>query len=108
MAIGCKRSDFEGFPCKISESRLCESCELVTERLACPLCDVATVEHEERKSEFPRYCVDCADEFTDVDVRVKTWSFSPYDQCEGGLVFVCRSCLQAAWDGGNPQAIWKE
>ena len=109
MAVGIKRSALVGIPCKIKEARFCPSCEIVTERDVCPCCDTeATVPHPEVGTDDQHYCTDCANPFPDTEVRVKTWSYNPYDQCEGGLVFVCRGCVAESAEQGNTQAIWKE
>lgn len=109
MAVGIKRSALVGIPCKIEEVRFCPSCEIVTERELCPCCETqATVPHPERGSGDQHYCTDCADGFEDAWLRVKTWSYNPYDQSEGDLVFTCKACLEEEAEQGNTQAVWKE
>ena len=109
MAIGIKRSALVGIPCKIEEARLCPSCEIVTEREMCPLCESnPTIPHPESGSPcVQHYCMDCAGEFPNEQLRVKTWSFAPHDQCEGDLVCTCRECLLEYAMSDDPQAVWK-
>lgn len=111
MAVGIKKSALVGIPCKIEEARLCPECVIVTERETCPLCErLATVPHPEVAACLKRnydFCVGCGGEFPSDQLRVLTWSFSPYDQSEGDLVCQCRECLEKTKDV-DPQAVWKE
>lgn len=111
MAVEIKRSALVGIPCKIEEARFCPSCEIVTEREICPCCDTTpTVPHRERDSTDPRYCVNCGDgPFDAAALRVMTWSYDHYTQCEGDLICTCRPCLAERAEGdADPQAIWKD
>ena len=110
MAIGIKSTALVGCPCKLHEARYCPSCEIVTERELCPLCETTqTVRHPELLSDPQRgICVECGDEMPHEFLRVKTWSFAPYDQCEGDLVCMCRICFDEYVMSDDPNAVWRE
>lgn len=78
----------------IPEARLCQECERVTKSLTCPLCNRDTIRHPEIEEDHPRYCLHCADEFPDSELRVITFEHNPYEQCDdGSMNCICVKCL---------------
>ncbi|GAA5139275.1 hypothetical protein GCM10023213_19700 [Prosthecobacter algae] len=94
MSVGLRRGTLYPGVITIEEARLCGSCEIVVKEATCPLCDEATVEHPEIKAVDQRYCLDCAAEKPDDQLRVKPWTHDPYTQAEGMLITCCLKCLK--------------
>lgn len=82
-------------PCEIARARICTECGAVTGTLTCPWCDAeTTVPHPEATRAQQRYCITCADPFTNDQLRVITAGYDPYRQDEGLLVCICMMCLE--------------